>query len=39
MRNLILNIQALDIQIEHFTNFQLQNNLQMFVILINSVNT
>jgi len=37
MRTFVLNFQSLAIQIENFTNFFLQNNLQMFVIIINFV--
>jgi len=33
MRNLVLNIQALGIKVKHFMNFQLKNNLYIFVIL------
>jgi len=39
MRNLILKyIQDFDIQTEHFTNFQLKNNLQIFDMYPNFVN-
>lgn len=38
MRNFLLNIQVLDVQTEHSTNFQLNNNLQIFEIYPNFVN-
>jgi len=37
MKNIVLNFQALDVEMENLMYFKLQNNLHIFVILRNVV--